>query len=150
MSLRTPLALLLALLLGACASAQAPAGLSPFSTDGCSLFPDRSLLSGVDWCRCCVAHDLVYWRGGTAEERLEADQALRACVLQATGNTALAELMYAGVRTGGGPYFYTRYRWAYGWPYGRGYEPLSPEERERAAALQANYLAAHPAPSCEP
>lgn len=150
MSLRVFLVPVLALLLGACASAQAPAALRPFSTDGCSMFPDRSLLSGADWCRCCVAHDLVYWRGGTAEERLEADQALRRCVQQATGNTALADLMYAGVRTGGGPYFYTPYRWAYGWPYGRGYEPLSAEERARADVLQSEYQASHPALSCEP
>ena len=38
--------------------------------------PARFLRSGACWCRCCVAHDLVCWRGGTAEERLEADQAL--------------------------------------------------------------------------
>lgn len=149
MKLRAVLALFSALLLGACASAQAPLALSPFTTDGCSMFPDRSLLSGADWCRCCVAHDLVYWRGGTAEERLEADQALRACVQQATGNAALAELMYTGVRTGGGPYFYTSYRWAYGWPYGRGYEPLTPEERAQVAALQTQYLSSRPVLTCE-
>jgi hypothetical protein len=147
--LRAVLVSALVLLLGACASAQVPGTLSPFSTDGCSMFPDRSLLSGADWCRCCVAHDLVYWRGGTAEERLEADQALRSCVQQATGNTALAELMYAGVRTGGGPYFYTPYRWAYGWPYGRGYEPLSSEERAQVSALQTQYLSSRPVLTCE-
>ncbi len=149
MKLRAVLALLSALLLCACASAQAPAVLSPFTTDGCSMFPDRSLVSEADWCRCCVAHDLVYWRGGTAEERLEADQALRTCVQQATGNAALAELMYTGVRTGGGPYFYTSYRWAYGWPYGRGYEPLTSGERAQAAALQAQYLSSRPVLMCE-
>ena len=149
MSLRAALALLAALLLGACASAQPPGELSPFTTDGCSMFPDRSLLSGADWCRCCVEHDLAYWRGGTADERVEADQALRACVLQATGNAALADLMYAGVRTGGGPYFYTSYRWAYGWPYGRGYEALTPGERARASALQSQYLSSRPALTCE-
>ena len=144
----TLLAVLAGALLGACATTPPPDALAPFTTDGCSMFPDRSALSAADWCSCCVAHDLAYWRGGTAEERLAADQALQACVLRASNNAALADLMFAGVRSGGGPYFHTSYRWAYGWPYGRGYEPLSPEERAAAAALQAQYLAGNPALSC--
>jgi hypothetical protein len=36
--------------------------------------------------------------------------------------------MLAGVRVGGSPYFPTTYRWGYGWPYPRGYKPLSEEE----------------------
>lgn len=89
--------LLLAIALPACAAQEA---LRPFATDGCSLFPDRALIGKANWCRCCLGHDLSYWRGGTAEARLLADRALRACVLRATGNEALAELMYAGVRAG--------------------------------------------------
>lgn len=137
-----------ALALAACASAQPAGSLSPFTTDGCSAFPDRSLVSGSDWCTCCLDHDLAYWRGGTADERLQADQQLRACVLQATGNAALADLMFTGVRTGGGPHFYTSYRWAYGWSFGRGYQPLSAAEQEMASSLRARYLASNPSPSC--
>ena len=94
----------LPLLLSACSSALA---MEPFSTDGCSMFPDRALIGSADWCRCYLAHDLAYWRGGTAEERLQADRELQECVCNATGNAVLADAMFAGVRTGGGPYFVT-------------------------------------------
>ena len=42
--------------------------LSPFTSDGCSLFPDSSLINKDDWCECCFQHDLAYWKGGTKEE----------------------------------------------------------------------------------
>ncbi len=122
--------------------------ISEFATDGCSRFPDHSLISNHDWCHCCVVHDLAYWRGGTAEERLVADEALRDCVETTTRNRALAEVMFAGVRAGGGPYFYTSYRWGYGWKYGRNYRALSPEEHVAADRKQAEYLAKNPDLSC--
>ena len=130
--------LVLAALLSGCAS---PAELKPFTTDGCSLFPDRSAASGTDWCSCCVAHDRAYWRGGTADERLQADEALRTCVLAKTGDASLAALMYRGVRLGGLPYWPTPFRWAYGWGYGRFYQPLAAEEQARADRLEASYEA---------
>lgn len=139
------LAMLGAGLAGACA---APATLQPFSTDGCSLFPSRALIGAADWCSCCLVHDLAYWRGGTAEERLRADQDLRACVAAATGNASLAELMFAGVRAGGGPYYFTAYRWGYGWPYGRAYQPLTAAEATAASALEAAYVKANPTLAC--
>ena len=120
----------------------------PFSTDGCSLFPDRALIGKSDWCSCCLAHDLAYWRGGTIETRLNADQELKACVHKATSNDALAELMFAGVRSGGGPYFFTPYRWGYGWPFGKLYEALTAEEETLAASLERDYLAGNPSLSC--
>lgn len=135
----------LALLLSACAPRPA---LRPFTTDGCSMFPDRALIGEADWCRCCLAHDLAYWRGGTAAARLQADEALKSCVRQASGSEALADLMFAGVRAGGGPYFYTPYRWGYGWAFGRPYGPLTAEEEAQASALERDYLASHPVPSC--
>lgn len=123
--------------------------LAPFTTDGCSLFPNRAVLTSADWCGCCVTHDLAYWRGGTVDERLQADQQLRACVLRVSGSEALAELMFSGVRSGGSPYFFTTYRWGYGWSYGRGYAPLTPEERLAAALLEAQYFSEHPVDWCE-
>lgn len=136
------------LLAGSASSAMAGDTIAPFTTDGCSLFPDRSLISNADWCDCCVAHDLAYWRGGTADERASADRRLRDCVAESTGNPRLAELMYAGVRTGGGPYFLTPYRWGYGWPWGRGYTPLSAEESAAADAAAASYMATRPPAIC--
>jgi hypothetical protein len=103
----------------------------PFATDGCSDFPDGTLRHRQIWRDCCVAHDRAYWRGGTYDERLEADRALQACVF-ATGETAIASIMLAGVRVGGSPWWPTRFRWGYGWPWPRGYAPLTAAEREQA------------------
>ncbi len=115
-------------------------GLSPFRSDGCSLFPDRSVISQADWCSCCFKHDLAYWRGGTYQERTAADQRLKSCVLKKTGNKTLATLMYEGVRVGGSPYFYNWYRWGYGWPYERKYQILTPEEESLADRLVKQYI----------
>ena len=116
--------------------------LDPFTSDGCSLFPDASLISAADWCGCCVEHDVAYWKGGTAEERAAADARLRDCVVERTANTTLADAMYRGVRVGGSPYFYNWYRWGYGWDYERKYQALTQAEAETAAALLARYRAA--------
>ena len=118
--------------------------IQPFSTDGCSMFPDHSLISDQDWCHCCVVHDIAYWRGGTSAERELADRRLRDCVANTTNNHLLAELMYAGVRTGGGAYYFTDYRWGYGWKYGRGYQALSASEQAMVATEQATYLSRNP------
>jgi hypothetical protein len=130
----------------ACAS---PSELRPFTTDGCSMFPDRAYANSHDWCHCCVVHDLAYWRGGTEGQRLEADRALRSCVYGATHDRALAETMYSGVRMGGMPYWPTWFRWAYGWPYGRTYEALTDEERRRAEELEREYRKGNPELKCE-
>lgn len=105
--------------------------LQPFSSDGCSLFPDQGLITQADWCDCCVIHDVAYWKGGTAEQRHQADTALRECIFAKTEDEALATVMYEGVRVGGSPYFYNGYRWGYGWPFARKYQALSPVELEQ-------------------
>jgi hypothetical protein len=114
--------------------------LQPFSSDGCSLFPDRSLITTAQWCSCCFEHDVAYWRGGTAADREAADLTLRECITTKTGNQRLASIMYEGVRFGGSPYFYNWYRWGYGWEYDRKYQPLSRSEIELADALLDTYM----------
>ena len=108
--------------------------LNPFTTDGCSAFPDGRLDQQSLWIECCIRHDLAYWKGGTYSERLEADQALEKCVAQ-VGEPEIAQLMLAGVRVGGSPYFPTTYRWGYGWPYPRGYKALSKDESLEAQQM---------------
>ncbi len=105
--------------------------IAPFSSDGCSLFPDQSLVNDDDWYDCCLAHDIAYWQGGTEQQRLNADLALMQCVEQTTQDALLAQLMYHGVRAGGSAYFYTWYRWGYGWWYGRNYLPLTTQEKRQ-------------------
>jgi hypothetical protein len=114
--------------------------LKPFTSDGCSLFPDKSRIAGLDWCACCVAHDVAYWRGGTFDERKAADVQLRKCVMRKTGNASLARLMFDGVRAGGSPYFYNWYRWGYGWSYERKYQALSPAEAAQAKQLLKEFI----------
>lgn len=67
------------------------------------------------WEGCCVTHDLRYWRGGTARDRLKADRELRRCVA-ANGHPVWGALMYAAVRIFGHPAFCTPWRWGYGTP----------------------------------
>ena len=122
--------------------------LRAFSSDGCSLFPDSSLISENDWCSCCFEHDLAYWRGGTAAEREKADSVLRDCVAEKTDNEALGMMMYEGVRLGGSPHFYSWYRWGYGWGYERKYQALSPAEIEAADELIRKYFAANEMAAC--
>ena len=117
-----------------------PAPLSDFTSDGCSLFPDRSLINNDDWCECCMEHDIAYWQGGTKAQRLAADKKLRDCVLERTGSEALAETMYQGVRFGGSPYFYNWYRWGYGWNYERKYQTLTQEEQRMVSDKLVQYF----------
>lgn len=141
---------------GICASAAlallaacpADTELRPFASDGCSLFPDASVVTRDDWCSCCFEHDTEYWRGGTYEEREAADAKLRECVHEKTGNQRLAVLMYEGVRAGGSPYFYNWYRWGYGWGYDRKYQALTPAENARADALLDEYFSSGTGGAC--
>lgn len=103
------------------------AELKPFTTDGCSSFPEGTLYQKTLWHNCCVQHDIKYWKGGTYDERVTADRDLEQCVSK-VGEPHIAKLMLAGVRVGGSPYWPTTYRWGYGWPYFRAYGALTEEE----------------------
>jgi len=140
--------LMLALGVAGCSDVPRSEAIAPFTTDGCSLFPNRSLSWKKDWCDCCVAHDRAYWRGGTSDERLATDKAFKACVKEKTSSPVLAALMYAGVRLGGTPYLNTSFRWGYGWSFGRGYAPLAQGEAADASRREVEYLAAHQSFSC--
>ena len=101
--------------------------LTPFTSDGCSVFPDGTAEQQDLWLNCCIRHDLAYWKGGTQKEREEADRRLEACVKK-LGKPEIAKIMHTGVRLGGTPWLPTTYRWGYGWPYLRGYAPLNKDE----------------------
>ena len=102
--------------------------IKPFTSDGCSAFPEGTLKQKELWLRCCTIHDLAYWQGGTYQQRIDADIALKQCVA-AVGQKEIAVLMLAGVRVGGSPFFPTSFRWGYGWPYPKFYGELSEEEQ---------------------
>ncbi|SMF28247.1 hypothetical protein SAMN02745866_01804 [Alteromonadaceae bacterium Bs31] len=113
--------------------------LKPFTTDGCSIFPDGSLEDNAKWMECCIRHDFAYWQGGSLLEREEADDELKSCVAN-LGEKNISLLMHLGVRMGGSPLYPTWYRWGYGWSYMRGYEPLSKEEQ---AQIKGQLLVLH-------
>ncbi len=104
--------------------------IKPFTSDGCSSFPDGTYSQRELWLGCCTEHDLAYWQGGTYDQRLQSDQQLQQCVAQ-VGQESIAKLMLAGVRVGGTPFLPTSFRWGYGWPYPRLYKPLSTAEQQQ-------------------
>jgi len=96
----------------------------PFTTDGCSggLTAGWRLVLGRDppWNDLCVEHDKLYWPGGSAYQRQEADRRLREAV-RARGYPVVAVLMWIAVRIGGHPLLPLPWRWGYGWRWPRPY-----------------------------
>ena len=131
--------------------------LSAFTTDGCSggmsslwsfmaeRFPAfaEAHEGTPPWEGCCVVHDRAYHSGGpdsspeaSYDARLQADEALRACVEQTADSrdavlseiygldaeqirqvyAAIAAGMFQAVRLGGGPCTGLPWRWGYGYP----------------------------------
>ena len=121
----------LTVLLVGCSSA-----IRPFTSDGCSSFPDGTLEQGELWLQCCTAHDYAYWQGGTYDQRLEADKALQMCVKE-VGEPQIALIMLAGVRVGGSPIWPTTYRWGYGWSYPKWYSELTDDELAQIRIAEA-------------
>jgi hypothetical protein len=109
--------------------------IKPFTSDGCSSFPDGTFGHKELWLSCCTAHDYAYWQGGTYEQRLVADKQLRQCVAK-VGKPKIAKLMLAGVRVGGSPYFPTSFRWGYGWSYSRWYKALTVAEKNQIKLIE--------------
>lgn len=116
-------------LLGLASEAHA-AELTPFTTDGCSSFPDGTVEHHALWFGCCLSHDLAYWKGGAEGERQQADAELAQCVAS-LGEPDIARLMHLGVYVGGTPHLPTPFRWGYGWPFARGYKALDEGERRQ-------------------
>ncbi|MES2624378.1 MAG: hypothetical protein V4628_03810 [Pseudomonadota bacterium] len=118
-----------------CAVAQGDE-LKPFISDGCSSFPDGTIEQNELWLDCCLTHDRAYWKGGTFAERERADLTLEACVAK-VGESEVATMMLIGVRVGGSPYWPTRFRWGYGWPWPRSYGSLTPAELEQVRVRES-------------
>lgn len=116
-----------------------PQQLAPFTTDGCSLFPDGTFSNKMLWLDCCIEHDIAYWKGGTEEDRRNADLMLKDCICEKTGDGYLAQTVYDAVRLWGSPIFPTWYRWGYGWPYGRPYGTLTREEASQVSARMREF-----------
>jgi len=89
----------------------------PFVSDGCSLFFDEIARTSIY--PACFFHDLKYWCGypnSTPAERLErfiADAELMIDVATLGVDFFIAETIFRGVRTGGGP-FGLPFSWEFG------------------------------------
>lgn len=105
-----------------------------FESDGCSVFPDGTLVYKESWLKCCIEHDKAYWQGGSYQQRQVADETLKFCV-EKIGRPEIAKIMLNGVRVGGTPYLPTSFRWGYGWPYLRGYKVLTEQEKQQVLKL---------------
>jgi hypothetical protein len=115
-----------------CRAMGEPAGTPdyPFTTDGCSCWPDGS------WQDCCIVHDIAYWCGGSAELRSLADAELDRC-LSAHESGAMGGLMGAGVRFGGHPWWPVPWRWGYGHRFPAAYYGLEDADGERRESGEA-------------
>lgn len=84
--------------------------------DGCSGGMSRAwrflFRRNPPWEGCCDVHDQPYARGGTAQERRQADIELMCCVAKG-GHPVWAFAMYVAVRMGGVPWLPTPWRWGF-------------------------------------
>ena len=85
-----------------------------FKSDGCSLWFDT--WQGISLYPACFLHDLKYWAGYPGEdvERLIADAQLMIDVARLLSSTAMAEIMFHGVRVGGDEIFKRSISWGFG------------------------------------
>lgn len=68
-----------------------------FIYDGCTLAPEGLL--GSDWSAACLMHDVVYWSGGTADEKKTADKTLYTGVRESgVAGALVAPFVYGAVR----------------------------------------------------
>lgn len=106
----------------------------PFTTDGCSagMSAGWKLLFGQlpPWQGHCVAHDRLYWAGGSAAERRRADAILFAEVA-AMGHSVWAWIIWLAVRVGGHPLLPFPWRWGYGWSYPSFYREAGQEPSDQ-------------------
>jgi hypothetical protein len=116
--------------------------LHPFTTDGCSRFPDGTISKPKKWRHCCVIHDAYYWAGGDKTDRKSADKKLKKCI-EEIGHKAISKVVYSGVRVGGTSSISTVFRklfgirlgWGYGWEKHRGYRKHNQDERDQIDRL---------------
>lgn len=127
----------------------------PFTTDGCSSFPD-GFNTGKDnfkqWRHCCVKHDFDYYAGGTKLAKNISDSKLSQCVSKALNSdkvtrtdkifgNSMGRIMLDGVKVGGLPKFLmfksqAGYRWGYGVPNNNGFLDINSNEIHEKLRLE--------------
>ncbi len=88
---------------------------NPFKSDGCSGgWPDT--WRDYNLYPACFIHDLKYWGNhpNNEEARLIADAELMIDIVKITNDIGVAQIMYAGVRAGGGSFWKRSYSFGFG------------------------------------
>lgn len=106
---------------------QAELKLSPFETDGCTMFVDGTSKEPGLWRNCCIEHDLRYWFGGSKDDMNMTDLRLKSCVNKVAGAT-WANLIYKGVRMGHYSPIKNKKKWSWGWAEKRENKKLTIDE----------------------
>jgi hypothetical protein len=102
--------------------------LAPFETDYCTNYPEGTPKHPDLWKDCCLVHDMTFWAGGTKQNRLDADHALRSCI-ENVGAPEQARIMYFAVRAGSySPIKYPKGKWNNGWDDRGDFQALTPED----------------------
>ena len=85
-----------------------------FKSDGCSWWPDE--WNDFNLYPACFIHDLKYWGNYPDDEaaRVIADAELMIDIVKLTNNISLAQIMFAGVRAGGGSFWNKSYSFGFG------------------------------------
>lgn len=85
---------------------ESPRVLQSFVSDGCSV---PNSLNHANWESCCVAHDYAYWKGGTKEEKRQADVKFHRCLKERNATDIEMETWFTAVYELGDS------RWGSGW-----------------------------------
>jgi hypothetical protein len=86
----------------------------PFKSDGCTGWVNE--WQGISIYSAGFRHDLKYWAGYPGEDvaRLIADAELMIDVARLLNATAMAEVMFHGVRAGGHEHLHAAFSWGFG------------------------------------
>jgi hypothetical protein len=114
--------------------------LTPFVSDGCPRLAKMISYPREDhWSLCCVEHDKSYWKGGSLDEKQQADSSFHSCVSE-RGSADAARLMYYGLRSVQKSSQVKN--WGYGWVIPRNTSAHTPEEiieiKKHEALIDAN------------
>ena len=100
--------------------------LKPFVSDGCPRLAKMISYPREDhWQLCCVEHDKAYWKGGSLEEKQQADSAFHSCVSE-RGSPDAGRLMYYSLRSV--QKSSQVQNWGYGWVIPHNTSAHTPEE----------------------
>jgi hypothetical protein len=102
--------------------------LSPFETDGCTMFVNGTIDRPDLWKHCCVEHDLRYWFGGSQADIDKTDLRLKSCV-EKVASVTWGTLIYNGVRAGHYSPIKNKSQWGWGWNSNRAKTSLTKVEK---------------------